>query len=444
MDKRKDNSRSWFEWWFKCRHKKPHLSGLTDSSDESDDGMGAVCVRSLEMEPCFPDNELRLFVGTWNVAGKPPVGSLAVDLDEWLNLKEAADIYVLGFQEIVPLNAKTVIGAEDPTEATKWNLLIGKILNDKYGCPWLTPVVKPISSDDDYEYNEAPDHHSGRYKLMASKKMVGVFISVWMRKELLRRYRISGVKVSSVACGLMGYLGNKGSVSVSMTIEGTSFCFVAAHLASGEKKGDEEKRNYQVSEIFRRTLFPRSPEDGDNPHPHNILGHDRIFWFGDLNYRLYLEDNLARQLIVKHDWNSLHKFDQLRRGQEDGGVFEGWREGNIEFAPTYKYSSSNGNIYSGGIPNAVGEKPRTPAWCDRILWYGKGIHQLSYFRSESKFSDHRPVSALFSTQVEALNNAKIPGRTSALERAVEEVTPTLLSLIVKDIETSPTHKQTCS
>lgn len=39
----------------------------------------------------------RIFVGTWNVAGRSPIGSLAVDLDEWLNLKEAADIYVLGY-----------------------------------------------------------------------------------------------------------------------------------------------------------------------------------------------------------------------------------------------------------------------------------------------------------------------------------------------------------
>lgn len=36
-------------------------------------------------------------MGTWNVAGRSPVGSLAVDLDEWLNLKEDADIYVLGY-----------------------------------------------------------------------------------------------------------------------------------------------------------------------------------------------------------------------------------------------------------------------------------------------------------------------------------------------------------
>lgn len=38
----------------------------------------------------------RVFVGTWNVAGKSPVGSLAVDVNDWLNLKEAADIYALG------------------------------------------------------------------------------------------------------------------------------------------------------------------------------------------------------------------------------------------------------------------------------------------------------------------------------------------------------------
>lgn len=40
----------------------------------------------------------RIFVGTWNVAGRSPVGSLAVDMDEWLNLKNAADIYVLGYE----------------------------------------------------------------------------------------------------------------------------------------------------------------------------------------------------------------------------------------------------------------------------------------------------------------------------------------------------------
>ncbi|KAK6928251.1 Endonuclease/exonuclease/phosphatase [Dillenia turbinata] len=468
-----------FRAWFKRKHRRADPYRLPEIPDEDenedDESLDDVFIRSMEAEPCMATNELRLFVGTWNVAGRPSVGNLAVDLDDWLNLRDAADVYVLGFQEIVPLKPRTVIGAEDPTEATRWSMLIGKTLNKKFGCPWLTPMLNPISSDD-YQYNETPDperrlsfssrtptlvnygsrsqpevpNRFSKYKLMASKKMVGVFVSVWIRKELLRKYRISNVRVCSVACGMMGYLGNKGSVSVSMSIEGTTFCFVAAHLASGEKKGDEGRRNHQVSEIFRRTSFPRLPEGDDDSHPLTILGHDRIFWFGDLNYRLYLEDNLARHLIDKQDWRALQEFDQLRREQEYGGVFQGWQEGTIEFAPTYKYSSSNSNRYSGGVPSRSGEKQRTPAWCDRILWYGKGVRQLSYFRGESRFSDHRPVSALFSTRIEVTKSTNprvvqlckiLHPRTQNKEQQEtmidEEPEPTLLSLIVNDTEASP-------
>lgn len=185
----------------------------------------------------------------------------------------------------MPLKAATVIGAEDPTEATNWNQLIGDTLNNKYGgsCPWLQPMVHPITNSDDVppisnrdspQTTPFPAKDGDRYILMASKKMVGVFISVWMRRELLKRYDVSGVKVCSVACGIMGFMGNKGSVSVSMSIGGASFCFIAAHLASGEKKGDEGRRNYQVAEIFKRTCFQRLPEDGDKLHPLTILGHE--------------------------------------------------------------------------------------------------------------------------------------------------------------------------
>ncbi|CAI9758628.1 unnamed protein product [Fraxinus pennsylvanica] len=445
-------------WWFSRKHKAAdpfQFSVISDGGQEKNDYMDAIADGSSEKDPCISTNELRVYVGTWNVAGRSPVGSLAVDLDEWLNLKDAADIYVLGFQEIVPLKAKTVIGAEDPTEATNWNLLIGKTLNN--GRPWLAPSVNPIATEDNHKEGISDfGRRPSMYRLLASKKMVGVFISVWMRRELLEKYNIAGVKVCSVACGIMGYLGNKGSVSVSMSIEGTSFCFIAAHLASGEKNGDERRRNHQVSEIFRRTYFPRLLEDGENLFPLTILGHDQIFWFGDLNYRLYLEDNTARHFIRQKDWTALQKFDQLQRELDVGGVFQGWKEGNIEFAPTYKYSSSNCNRYSGGIPSRAGEKQRTPAWCDRILWYGKGVTQLSYFRSESKFSDHRPVSALFCTRIEVEKSGnlrftsvpttflpKTPIRTHGQERTADEVPSTLPSLIVTDMEVSPTYMQAC-
>ncbi|XAR71210.1 hypothetical protein NMG60_11028373 [Bertholletia excelsa] len=452
--------------WFKRKQERsgpfsPHEFADWDD-DEGNKEQQGVPFRSMQDDPCVLTNELRVFVGTWNVDGRSPTGSLAVDVDEWLNLKEAADIYVLGFQEIVPLIPTNVIGAEDQTEATNWNLLIGKTLNDRYGCPWLTPMLTTITSDD-YQYGGVSDTYrrsnlnsqtaskTSKYKLMASKKMVGVFITAWMKRELIRKYRVSNVKVCSVACGIMGYLGNKGSISVSMSIEGTSFCFVNAHLASGEKRGNEGRRNHQVTEIFRRTYFPWFPEDDDSTSPLTILGHDRVFWFGDLNYRLYFKDNSARQLIEKQDWVALQEFDQLQRELENGGVFQGWKEGNIDFAPTYKYSSSNRNRYSGGLPSKAGEKQRTPAWCDRILWYGKGVRQLSYFRSESKFSDHRPVSALFSTQIEVVKSITskvfplepiipaLPPQQTAQGTEKEEVTSTLLSLIARDAEASPSH-----
>ena len=47
----------------------------------------------------------------------------------------------------------------------------------------------------------------------------------------------------------------QGSVSVSMSIHETHVCFVCCHLAAGEKNGDELKRNRNVEEIHRRTVF---------------------------------------------------------------------------------------------------------------------------------------------------------------------------------------------
>lgn len=45
----------------------------------------------------------------------------------------------------------------------------------------------------------------------------------------------------------------------------------------------------------------------------------------------------------------------------DGQVFEGWQEGDIQFAPTYKYYL-NSDIYYGSVQTKKGEKRRAPAW----------------------------------------------------------------------------------
>lgn len=46
-----------------------------------------------------------------------------------------------------------------------------------------------------------------RYSLVASKQMVGIFLTVWVKSEMKEHVR--NIKISSVGRGLMGYLGNK-------------------------------------------------------------------------------------------------------------------------------------------------------------------------------------------------------------------------------------------
>ncbi|MBA0802605.1 hypothetical protein Gohar_012885 [Gossypium harknessii] len=240
-----------------------------------------------------------------------------------------------------------------------------------------------------------------RYSLVASKQMVGIFLTVWVKSDL--RDDVHSMKVSCVGRGLMGYLGNKGSISISMCLHQTSFCFICSHLTSGQKEGDELRRNSDVMEILRKTRFPRVHGMGDDNSPQKILEHDRIIWLGDLNYRIALSYRFAKAL--------------LRIEQRRGHVFKGWSEGRIYFPPTYKYSN-NSDRYAGEDQHPR-EKRRTPAWCDRILWYGRGLCQLSYVRGESKFSDHRPVYSVFSAEVVSINHSRIWKNSSCSSARIE-------------------------
>ncbi|XP_047307341.1 type IV inositol polyphosphate 5-phosphatase 3 isoform X2 [Impatiens glandulifera] len=505
--------------------------------------------------------EIKLRVGTWNVGGKLPSEDL--DIEDWLDINDPADIYVLGFQEVVPLNAGNIFGAEDYRPVPKWENIIrdslGKIRLEKskykffsdppspsrfkptddlpeivdeilletdsegeeihpldvnYDCfdekgdevheiafksfeTSVPPNINndigvPVESDlrrqtssakrlerlncmkeneenidasvplynrkfskslsgtervNDVSWPERPldllNQHVlqrpnsfksvksfGRYNSfkistsatnrteldaavleeldlesllyrkrrspyvrIVSKQMVGVFLTIWVRRSLRRH--IQNLQVSTVGVGVMGYIGNKGSISVSMSVHQTLFCFICTHLTSGERELDAIKRNSDVNEIHRRTVFHSLATRG---HPRSIHDHERIIWLGDLNYRINLPYEKTRELISNLDWSKLVQSDQLSREFKKGCTFDGWSEGTLNFPPTYKYELNS--------PKYFGEDPkigrRTPAWCDRILSYGKGMKLLSYGRTDVRLSDHRPVTALYLADVEVL------------------------------------------
>ncbi|KAI3778742.1 hypothetical protein L2E82_08125 [Cichorium intybus] len=274
------------------------------------------------------------------------------------------------FQEVVPLRASNVLGLEKSSVSTKWNYLIRKALNKKSRRNDLSSKISDLQDE---------------FQCLVSKRMVGLLISVWVRSDLHPFFRNS--QVSSIGCGIMGCLGNKGSVAVRFWLHETSFCFVCSHLASGGGAGDEQKRNTDATEIFSRTSFPIIKG------PKKILDHDRVILLGDLNYRISLPEKETRSLVNKKDWNTLIEYDQLRMELMDG-IFGAWHEGKIDFAPTYKYLPNSDEYFGKNH-----ETKRAPAWCDRIIWTGVELKQILYTSNDSKLSDHRPVKAIFSTQV---------------------------------------------
>ncbi|RLM99009.1 type I inositol polyphosphate 5-phosphatase 8 [Panicum miliaceum] len=330
----------------------------------------------------------------------PPRYGSPAPTPSWRPPKELSSIFQLteldhpsrSFQEIVPLNAGNVLGAEDKGPACQWLDLIRRELNPSSSSPesrgshGLFPLdslqkgrvsfsdllaaedsrlstaseldddaSEPSTSNPESSSEEEAGDFGGAarrlrghgYRLAASKQMVGIFLCVWVRADLLPC--VTNLRVSCVGRGIMGYMGNKAA---------------AAALS-----------------------------------PETILEHDKVIWLGDLNYRLTSGSGDTRELLERQDWQALLERDQLRTEQRAGRVFSGWEEGRIRFPPTYKYlAESDAYAMSLGASGSR-EKKRTPAWCDRILWRGEGMDQHWYARGESRFSDHRPVSSLFSVRL---------------------------------------------
>nr|KAJ0211774.1 hypothetical protein LSAT_V11C400166050 [Lactuca sativa] len=223
--------------------------------------------------------KFKVFVSTWNVGGVPPTEDLNID-DLLDTCNTPCDIYVLGFQEVVPLRASNVLGSDKKKISMKWNSLIRRSLNKK---------SHNVSYNDDSLVDKQWKSFRGRkgnksiiesgmiqqeFRCLISKQMVGILISVWVRSDLHPFFR--NPNVSCVGCGIMGCLGNKGSVSVRFQFHETSFCFVCSHLASGGREGDEKNRNSDAAEILSRTSFPTAMGPSLDL-PKKILDHEYVF-----------------------------------------------------------------------------------------------------------------------------------------------------------------------
>uniref|UniRef100_A0A4W4G1N9 Synaptojanin-1 n=1 Tax=Electrophorus electricus TaxID=8005 RepID=A0A4W4G1N9_ELEEL len=339
--------------------------------------------------------KIRVCVGTWNVNGGKQFRSIAFrnqTLNDWLldapknaSLPEfqdsrahPADIFAIGFEEMVELNAGNIVSASTTNQKL-----------------WAAELQKNISRDH-------------KYVLLASEQLVGVCLFVFVRPQ--HAPFIRDVAVDTVKTGMGGATGNKGGVAIRMLFHTTSICFVCSHFAAGQSQVKE--RNDDYNEITRKLSFPMG---------RLLYSHDYVFWCGDFNYRISLPNEEVKELIRQQNWDSLIAGDQLVEQKNAGLIFKNFIEGKLDFAPTYKY-----DLFSDDYDTS--EKCRTPAWTDRVLWrrrkwnFQKTAEEMDlnvvgapldeedehlwspgdlkyYGRAELKTSDHRPVVAIIDVDV---------------------------------------------
>jgi len=123
-------------------------------------------------------------------------------------------------------------------------------------------------------------------------------------------------------------------------------------------------------------------------------------FFGDLNYRIDMEYGEIRRNINGKNWDALQQYDQLFKSMNSGLSFKNFREGPLNFAPTYRYDVGT-DVYD------TSEKRRAPAWCDRILFKAENIVQYNYKAGGLMSSDHKPVSSVFGVKVKTINPEKL-------------------------------------
>ncbi|XP_004404162.1 PREDICTED: inositol polyphosphate 5-phosphatase K [Odobenus rosmarus divergens] len=317
---------------------------------------------------------LSIHVVTWNVASAAP----PLDLGDLLQLNKDnlnLDMYVIGLQEM--------------------NCGIMSLLSDTaFEDPWSSffmDVLSPLS-----------------FVKVSSVRMQGLLLLFFAKHQHLPFVQILSTK--STPTGVFGYWGNKGGVTICLKLYGYYVSIINCHLPPHMANND------QRLEHFDRILEMQNFEGQDIP---NILEHDLILWFGDMNFRI--DDfglHFVRESIKNRCYGDLWEKDQLSIAKRHDPLLREFQEGPLLFPPTYKFDK-NSNNYD------TSEKKRKPAWTDRILWRLKRQPQanpptqrlpaphfclsLRSYVSHMMYciSDHKPVTSTFDVELKPLASAPL-------------------------------------
>ncbi|RLV89138.1 hypothetical protein DV515_00015032 [Chloebia gouldiae] len=353
------------------RHRVAQLMACVEDIS-SDDEIHQEVSRTLDEAFLIWGKKLRdkLHLVTWNVgtASPPP------DVTSLLQLNSTGptmDMYVIGLQEV---NSKIT------------NFLSDLAFDDPWSIFFMT-VLSPLG-----------------YIKLSSVRMQGLLLLIFVKHVHLPFIR--DIHTDYTRTGLYGYWGNKGGVSVRMSLFGHTICFMNCHLPAHMENTEQRLDDFEK-------ILEMQFEGEDIP---SALDHELLFWFGDLNFRIAdYGIHFVRESISNKRFNLLWEKDQLNMAKNQEAFLKEFKEGPLQFKPTYKFDLDS-EVYD------TSEKKRKPAWTDRILWKmknpGEAASKEGEFPEEENpisltlnsyvshmsygISDHKPVTGTFTLEMKPL------------------------------------------
>ncbi|KIW96908.1 uncharacterized protein Z519_02299 [Cladophialophora bantiana CBS 173.52] len=379
---------AWFVGGYGAKGLSQNLSGLSveDSDDDSDSDKNIESVESQEAH-----------VATTRKSVTTPLDDAPAEAH-----REQIDLYVLGLQEVIDVTSMTeaIKPYTDPNPAKKWKKSLRRALPKGYkkvaeeqllgllllifASPELAPSISSVSTT---SVGTGLMGYFGNKGAVAARLVVAeatklCFINchlaagadqatlarrIWDTNQILSRARFSPVTDSDVVETGEEKIGD----------EDFAFWFGDLNYRLDDVPGQDVRRllllhtqnEYDIQNKSKRKIDSElgyvcassSDPHLPAPNPH--------YEYKDAE-RPATESTAEPELDPKSDPASLHTtlqsllaHDQLRAQQRLGKAFhDGWREGDINFLPTYKYDVGSVGMFDSG------DKKRSPSWCDRILY----------------------------------------------------------------------------
>eukprot|EP00756_Hemistasia_phaeocysticola_P010430 Hpha_TRINITY_DN15018_c10_g1::TRINITY_DN15018_c10_g1_i2::g.124763::m.124763/K15909/SHIP2, INPPL1; phosphatidylinositol-3,4,5-trisphosphate 5-phosphatase 2 len=282
------------------------------------------------------DEPVNIWIGTFNLCGSPPPRS-PEQMESWCP-RGKFDIYAIGTQEC------SYQKKEDE---------------------WFSHIQEYLGKD---------------YLTLATMHLWDMNIIVLCKKKNL--LKITNVEGSTKATIHKEKCGMKGGVGISLKFHNTSMAFINCHLAARLERA--KMRNTNVQEIVSQIQLANKDIDLVSQFHH-------VFFFGDMNYRVEMEHAEAEDLIANKQYLKLLDQDQLNNEREEGGLFAGFKEAPITFAPTYRFKR--------GTSEYMRDRGRAPSYCDRVLHksFRNTVLKCTGYGTTDKMtsSEHMPVYASY-------------------------------------------------